>query len=383
MIVGIDVSVVGAQALSGVGFHIIRLLESMHEQADSTISFRLFYESSEAQSELRIKQRLGHLNKMPLIKIPFFKTNLGKLHSFKSKVWIPFLVGRHKCDVFHGPAHQIPLGLKIPSVVTIHDMAVFRHDLYDPAFNNALRGAMRRSIENSNAVISLSEYTQSEVTAITGRENDLHVIYGAGNYASKEAREIQPSDKERLGELGINGNYVFYVGDFGTRKNIPYLIEGYSEFKKFPDTDNVQLVLAGNSKNAQESLNKVISENGLQNGDVVFPGRVSDEDLVILYRNASAFALASLGEGFTLVTLEAMSYGIPVVATNTTSITEGTGNAAELVPLDNSKTFAQGLQKAISSPQRQEMIESGLKRVQLFSWKENGRKTIELYKSLA
>jgi glycosyltransferase involved in cell wall biosynthesis len=111
---------------------------------------------------------------------------------------------------------------------------------------------------------------------------------------------------------------------------------------------------------------------------------VPEDTLRVFYRNAAAFALCSILEGFTLVTLEAMSYGVPVVATNTSSIAEGTGDAAELVPLDDPAAVAHGLAIALSPGERRNaMVRKGLERYRLFTWDRTARETLEVYEDAA
>jgi len=84
------------------------------------------------------------------------------------------------------------------------------------------------------------------------------------------------------------------------------------------------------------------------------------------------------------VTLEAMAYGVPVVATNTSSIAEGTGLAAELVPLDDPEAVAQGLRRAMApGARREEMRRMGLDRVSRFSWASTASQTLALYRETA
>jgi glycosyltransferase involved in cell wall biosynthesis len=177
---------------------------------------------------------------------------------------------------------------------------------------------------------------------------------------------------------------VLYVGDFNPRKNVPYLIESFARLKRDSGFADVQLVLAGNSREATPALEAHAGRVGLSGSDIVFAGRVSDDQLRRLYRNASAFTLCSLMEGFTLVTLEAMAYGVPVVATNTSSIAEGTGLAAELVPLDDPEAVAEGLRRAIApGARRNEMSRMGLERVSHFSWASTASQTLALYRTTA
>ncbi len=67
---------------------------------------------------------------------------------------------------------------------------------------------------------------------------------------------------------------------------------------------------------------------------------------------ADLFVLPTLDEGFTLVTLEAMSYGVPVISTDTSSIREGTGEAAWLVPVNDDDALCQAMHAVLTEPDR-------------------------------
>jgi glycosyltransferase involved in cell wall biosynthesis len=233
----------------------------------------------------------------------------------------------------------------------------------------------------ATAIIGLSNYTRDHILRVAGRRSNVHVVYGAGNYATAETAQHQPDDACTLQRFGVDRQYILYVGDFNRRKNIPYLIESFAHFKRTGAGADFQLLLAGNSATARQALEAVLRSVGLKMSDVVFTGRVTDAQLAALYRHASAFALCSLGEGFTLVTLEAMSYGVPVVATDTSSIAEGTGNAAELVPLDDPRAVASALVTATSSgARRDEMRRIGKARLDQFTWRRNALQTLDVYR---
>src|SRR5207247_5752562 len=218
----------------------------------------------------------------------------------------------------------------------------------------AVQPAVDESLGTATAVIALSESTRRDIHEIAGRSAGVRVIYGAGNFPTADQAAPAAGDRAELAGLRLAGRYVLYVGDFNPRKNVPFLIESFARLKRDPGFADVQMVLAGNSRDAKPALEVHAGRAGLGGSDVVFTGRVSDDQLRLLYRNASAFTLCSLMEGFTLVTLEAMAYGVPVVATNTSSIAEGPGLAAGLVPLDDQAAVPPGRRRALAPGSRRE-----------------------------
>jgi glycosyltransferase involved in cell wall biosynthesis len=384
VIAGIDATAALTGSLSGVGYHIIRLLEALDAQLLPGDRLCVFYQAVDREARRRAAAMLPQSARIQPVPVPFVRTSLHQAHRFFARVILPAAVRRHRCDLFHGPAHIVPPIRRIPTIVTIHDLAFFKHDLYEATFTAALRPAVAESLGAATAVIALSESTRRDIHEVSGRSEGVRVIYGAGNFPTADQAAPAAGDRAEVASLGVAGRYVLFVGDFNPRKNVPYLVESFARLKRDPGFADVQLVLAGNSRGAKAALEAHAGRAGLAGSDVVFAGRVSDDQLRILYRNASAFTLCSLMEGFTLVTLEAMAYGVPVVATNTSSIAEGTGLAAELVPLDDPEAVSEGLRRAIApGARRDEMRRMGLERVSRFSWASTASQTIALYRTTA
>jgi glycosyltransferase involved in cell wall biosynthesis len=98
---------------------------------------------------------------------------------------------------------------------------------------------------------------------------------------------------------------------------------------------------------------------------------------------ADVFVLPTLYEGFTLVTLEAMAYGTPVVATDTSSIREGVGDAALLVPVDDVDALARALWSVVGDAHvRWQLIERGKIQAQKFGWERCAQETLAVYREL-
>src|SRR5438270_9648939 len=119
-----------------------------------------------------------------------------------------------------------------------------------------------------------------------------------------------------------------------------------------------------------EEMDQLIRELGIGE-DVIIPGWVEAWQVPLFYKMADLFVLPTLYEGFTLVTLEAMAYGIPVIATDTSSIREGTGDAAVLVPVNDDEALARALHTVLTDDAvRQQLIARGREQAKKFTWEE-------------
>lgn len=158
----------------------------------------------------------------------------------------------------------------------------------------------------SSAVITPNPYTRTIIRRIVPH---CQVIFLEMAFR-KEKRPCSCHEKIRL----------LYVGTVYKRKGVFYLIKALGMMNK-QERKNIHLDVVGNisSKNYYNKLRILVSKNGLE--DVVsFSGRVSDEELRNYYSKAYCFVFPSLLEGYGMVLIEAMSYGLPVIAFNNSAI---------------------------------------------------------------
>ncbi len=145
------------------------------------------------------------------------------------------------------------------------------------------------------------------------------------------------------------GFSILYVGNCSDeRKGLVYLIQAMAYL---PNLD-VVLTLVGKYDKTSEyyhQLNIDIDQFKLRE-QITFTGRVSEQELDILYHAADIFVLPSLLEGYGIVLAEAMSYGLPIVATNVGSIPEVVKDAvnAILVPPRNPSALAKAILSLIN-----------------------------------
>lgn len=175
----------------------------------------------------------------------------------------------------------------------------------------------------------------------------------------------------------INIFTILYVGSISVRKGLRYLIEAFEKLNH----PAKKLVIVG-PENTPNGLHDIIIPAG-----VVFTGVLKGQELEAAYQNASVFCLPSIEEGLALVLGEALSYGIPIIATENTGaddiITDG--EEGFIVPIRQADVIAQKLQIfADDKVLYNTMKKKAMKRANSLSgWDETGRLLVETLKRIA
>jgi len=272
--------------------------------------------------------------------------------------WYPHVLARRAggADVLHCPTYRGPVrGGRVPVVVTVHDVAVFRHPEAFPPWTRAYsRRVVPRVLRVARRIIAVSEFTAGELESV------LRVPRAKVRVVPNGVDAVFGPDGPRA-----DGDYVLAVGTLEPRKNLARVIEATRRL-------GVELRVAG-----------ARGWGGVEaHGDgVTWLGEVDDEELARLYRGALCLAYPSLYEGFGIPVLEAMACGTAVVTSAEGATAEVAGSAAVLVdPLDTT-AIAGGIERAIAH--RGELRPRGLERARAFSWDESARRTLDLYREAA
>lgn len=297
---------------------------------------------------------------------------------FKRRFWeqaSSFLIKGY--DILHMPYDSLVLFKKGRLAVTIHDVKplLFREGsnklniskIYDYL-------VLRKRIEKIDRVITVSNNSKNDIMKwlkIPGEKID--VIY---NGVSEEYFNA-PKDTRTLKMFNIDKRYILYIGGGDKTKNIHSLILAY---KQLPVNirNEYYLVLAGDLIGLNY-INRLIEENRLKN-NVIFTGVLYNTDLIQIYKNASLFIFPSLYEGFGLPVLEAMAAGVPVIASNISSIPEIIGDAGIMIDPYDINGLTNAIEKVITDKiLQQSLITKGIERAKMFRWEDTALKTIESY----
>jgi len=278
----------------------------------------------------------------------------GRLSSVvRDAAWYPLALGRRSrglnvlhCTTFRGPARA-----RVPTVVTVHDLAILRYPEVFPRWHRLYGSAgLGRVLRAADAVVAVSEFTKDEVVALAG-------------VPAERVRVVPNGVDEVFSARGpaAQGDYVLAVATLEPRKNLERVVEA--------------AWLAGVEL-------RVVGARGWGGVDVPgWVGEIPDAALAALYRGARCVVYASLYEGFGLPVLEAMASGTPVVTSRGTATEEIAGGAAVLVdPLD-ADSIAAGIAEA--QERRDELVPLGLSRAGEFTWSRAADGVEALWRELA
>jgi len=166
-------------------------------------------------------------------------------------------------------------------------------------------------------------------------------------------------------DFGINKPFVLFIGRLEEKKNIRRLVQAFNWARKKND---FQLVLSGKPGYGYEQIKKEIEASQYQK-DIIIPGWVEKEDLPRLLAAARVAIFVSLYEGFGLPILEALSIGVPVLASDLPSLREVGNNAVLYVDPKNIESIGRGLRYLFSlESERGQWIKTGRERANYFSW---------------
>ncbi len=308
---------------------------------------------------------------------------------WKGNLWLqvvlPLLLRRHRPDLFHGTLFLPPLRAGVPSVVNIYDLTVYRYPETMEAKNRwFLRMLLPRAVSRADRIITLSEFTRSEIGARwPDARHKIRVVPGAPGLSlgSPSGRAEGEDADRRLRGYGVRRPYLLYVGTMEPRKNVVQLLKAFERVHAMGIRDT-QLVLAGHKGWGFGEVRRAW-ESSPARSSIRYAGYVPDEDLGLLYRNAEVFVYLSLYEGFGLPPLEAMAAGTCVVASNRACLPESLGDAALPVdPLDV-ESVARALALCLRDEEmRREREDKGLRQSERYSWEKSAARTLRVYGEL-
>lgn len=272
----------------------------------------------------------------------------------------------------------------IPIVATVHHPLPIDKKT-DLAYMDRIRGRITRILfypfvmqhivtKRMDRIITVSQNSAEEtITAFRVPREKIRVVYNGID--TEMFRGFGSDGKER-------GRLIVVANSRDRKKGIIYLLRAVQILRQEMD---VKLTIVDKGAPENTYTPTLVNRYGLD-GSVSFTGRLSLEDLVKQYGRAEVAVVPSLYEGFGLPAAEAMSCGLPVVATTAGALPEvvADGEGGILVPPRDSRALACAIKRLLEDEHlRKTMGEEGRRRViRQFNWREAAKKTIEVYQEV-
>lgn len=289
-------------------------------------------------------------------------------------------------SLFHA-TDFIPPRVRMPVVITVHDLAFLRWPHLVTPEAAAHYRQIHRAVRQASAVIAVSYATRNDLLELTGAVPErIEVIYEAPDpiFRPLPAHELYDLEGElrsqsRLERVPMtDAQVVLAVATLEPRKNLPTLIRAFSLVT--PRGNSPQLWIAGGRGWLYQEIFEALRASPAASR-IVFLGEVSQQELLWLYNRATLVAQPSLYEGFGLPAVEAMACGRPLLASNVPALSEVVDNGGLLLPPSNTEAWAQAMEALLQDATAQrELSQRALARSKGFSWQKAAEKTLQLYR---
>lgn len=273
-----------------------------------------------------------------------------------------------------GPVHlvhavdMVPPPGRVPAVVTIHDVLPLQiPEEYGPRYRR-IAAAQAKAARRGATVIADCEASADAIAEVIGipREGIAVALLGHREPAADPI------------SAPVEGPYLLAVGALTPRKGFHLLAEAVGRLP----AGTPPLLVAGPDGWAGAEVRQRIAALGL--GDrVQLLGEVSDRQLDGLYRGALLACHPSRAEGFGMPCLEAMRFGVPLLAADIPPVREITGGAARLVPRDDVGALAEALADLLDDESaRRALVSAGRARAEDFSWATMTDRVVDVYRAV-
>lgn len=291
---------------------------------------------------------------------------------------------RLSADLVHFTNYLVPRNRepKVKYAVTIHDLTAWNlPDALPFTYRRYIRATISRSIKVADLILCPSDSIRKEVIEhFKLAEERVRTAWNADSQLPRIPAERQQELFQRLcKKFNLQKPYVLFVGTLERRKNVSTLVEAFARIAA--DFD-LQLVMVGRAGHGFPEIESSIKRQACRER-YVLTGFVTDEELALLYRQADLFAYPSRYEGFGIPLVEAMRFGIPIVASRIPASEEVAADVAVYFddPLDCQALAGKMTEVLANSALRSELGSRGKQRAQKFTWENVVGMYIDAYKA--
>lgn len=352
MKVAFDHQIFTIQRYGGISRYFIYLIDALENKVNAKILSGLYQNEYYQKKYNSVK-----FNNLP--NTITLNRYLNKVSNFlDSKLFTP--------NILHETYYYNSIPFKGKRVTTVYDMI---HEKFPSYFSNDnfTSTAKLNSIKRADHILVISKSTKNDLMEIFNIDEKKITVTYLG---------VDPFFNYEKTDSIISDDYFLFVGNRGGHKNFNKLLEAFKQSEKL---SKITLVCFGGKPLNKEEMEKIsrykLKVKNIQGDDYILKN---------LYNNAIALIVPSQYEGFGLPVLEAMGCGCPVISSNTSSLPEVGGDAANYFDPTSAEEIKFNIENIlISTTIRDKYRTMGLERVKKFTWQKTAIDTYAAYKNLA
>jgi glycosyltransferase involved in cell wall biosynthesis len=301
-----------------------------------------------------------------------------------SPIWLNFVlphyIKKNNIDLFFFPSALIPkVNLKCKALILLGDVFHKVDKRYHPfLYRKYLDLFLSSSIKKSDLILTISQNSKKDIINFYNiPEEKIKVIYLAADENFKPRLLTIEQREYLIKKYNLPSNFVLYVGNIDFRKNIDAIIE-VADILVNKKKKDIYFVLAGGASFRYKSVIK--RSKKIKKGHIIFLNKVDSKDIPFIYNLAKIFFFPSFYEGFGLTPLEAMQSGLPVVASDTSSLPEVIGKAGLMHDPRDYEGFAKDIMKLLGDKDFYDKIrEQGIEQAKNFSWEKTTKEIVKIF----
>ena len=300
------------------------------------------------------------------------------LPGYRFNLWenfgLPLAAKFSGSDLIHAASTTAPRAPLLPLVLTVHDIIpVVFDDGQSRSAVDRFRKQLTLGLQKAKLIIAVSAHTRDDlVRRFFVDPSKIQVIHWGIDKPHVVEHASWP-----LSEQLASTPYFLAFGGTARRKNTAMIIQAFSRLAR----GSPPLVIVGLDAGTRARYDELAAHLGCKNRIITLP-YIADAQLDSLFTRALALVYVSLYEGFGMPLLEAMVRGVPVIASNTTSIPEVVGEAGLLVDPSDADALAQAMENIIEdTAARESLALRGLTRAEGFKWEDTARRTVEAFET--
>lgn len=275
--------------MSGIGVYL-----------DNILAYLLTVKTEHTYVLIGDQLKLACYEKMPHVKIV---QSEAPIFSIKEVIGFP-IKEINQCNVFYSPNFNIPLGIKIPVFGTIHDMVFLDVMGLTSKFGKIVRWfVLWRTVHISSKLFTVSEFSKNRILYHFKKAPEIIV---ANSGINRELKAFQVSQT-----VSYDFQYILFIGNIKKHKGLDVLLDAFDRARQKGFAK--RLVIVGDYEHFKSADVSIIKRIDEQNENVVFTGRISNEQLYNTIAHAALLVQPSVYEGFGLPPLEALYLGCNVL----------------------------------------------------------------------